>query len=136
MQEEAEKEEKRRVREESELCKQLRKQQEEAERDQRRREKQEAELKRQLDVQKQASVMERFLSKMKKTASSKNEKSSTNLPGISNKSGMMLEAATYSMDSILSSNHEINATDIFKYVTFFFLLLGFALQLCYRSMSN
>ncbi|KAK4796326.1 hypothetical protein SAY86_028652 [Trapa natans] len=115
LQEEADKEEKRRLREESELNKQLRKQQEEAERDQRRREKQEAEMKRQLALQKQASIMERFLSKTKKTTSHENEKSSSNLPGIPDmKSGMLPDAATDSMDSFLSLNREISAADIFK----------------------
>ncbi|KAK4745734.1 hypothetical protein SAY87_012046 [Trapa incisa] len=61
LQEEAEKEEKRRVREESELNKQLRKQQEKVERDQCRQEKEEEEMKRKLSLQKQASIMERFL---------------------------------------------------------------------------
>ncbi|PWA99011.1 chromatin assembly factor-1 [Artemisia annua] len=68
LQEEAEKEEKRR---EIEMKKQLKKQQEEAEKEekeQRRREKEEAEQKKQLALQKQASVLERFLKKSKSSS--------------------------------------------------------------------
>ncbi|KAI3762306.1 hypothetical protein L1987_52731 [Smallanthus sonchifolius] len=62
LQEEAEKEEKRC---ENEMKKQLKKQQEEAEKEQRRREKEESEQKKQLALQKQASILERFLKKSK-----------------------------------------------------------------------
>ena len=61
MQQEAEKDVKHREKEEAELRKQLKRKQDEAEREQRRREKEEAELKKQRSVQKQASIMERFL---------------------------------------------------------------------------
>lgn len=102
------------------MNKHLRKQQEEAEKDQRRREKEEAELKRQQAVQKQASIMERFLNKRKKATFPKNEKSSSNSPSTADKkTEMMLDAATCSMDSILSSNLEINAADILKCVPFY-----------------
>ncbi|XP_031381599.1 chromatin assembly factor 1 subunit FAS1 isoform X1 [Punica granatum] len=115
LQEEAEKEEKRREREENELSKQLRKQQEEIERDQRRREREEAELKQQLSVQKQASIMERFLKKAKTSPSSPNQQS-TNGTGTWDKKNetVVHGAVTCAMDCALSSNLEINAEDILK----------------------
>ncbi|VVA94680.1 unnamed protein product [Arabis nemorensis] len=51
--------------EESESRKRIKKQQDESEREHRRREKEQAELKKQLEVQKQASIMERFLKRSK-----------------------------------------------------------------------
>ncbi|XP_071712026.1 chromatin assembly factor 1 subunit FAS1-like [Rutidosis leptorrhynchoides] len=62
LQDEAEKEEKRR---DNEMKKHLKKQQEEAEKELRRREKEEAEQKKQLALQKQASILERFIIKTK-----------------------------------------------------------------------
>lgn len=114
MQEEAEKEEKRREKEESELRKQMIKQQEEAEKDQRRREKEEAELKKKLSIQKQASIMERFL-KRPKINPSKIEPSSPEaitFDSTSKKSESQHEAATCSMDCTLLSNKDITVEDI------------------------
>ncbi|KAF8099203.1 hypothetical protein N665_0248s0032 [Sinapis alba] len=55
--------------EEAELRKRIKKQQDEAEKEQKRREKEQTELKKQLEVQKQASIMERFLKRSKDTSS-------------------------------------------------------------------
>ncbi|KAK1287712.1 Chromatin assembly factor 1 subunit FSM [Acorus calamus] len=63
LQEEAEKEARRREKEEAEFKKQQKRQQEEAEKELKRQEKEKAEIKKQLAVQKQATLMERFLKK-------------------------------------------------------------------------
>ncbi|CAG7903868.1 unnamed protein product [Brassica rapa] len=55
--------------EEAESRKRIKKQQDESEKEQKRREKEQAELKKQLGVQKQASIMERFLKRSKDTSS-------------------------------------------------------------------
>ncbi|KAL0700964.1 hypothetical protein Bca4012_057086 [Brassica carinata] len=55
--------------EEAESRKRIKKQQDESEKEQKRREKEQAELKKQLEVQKQASIMERFLKRSKVTSS-------------------------------------------------------------------
>ncbi|KAJ4871522.1 Chromatin assembly factor 1 subunit FAS1 [Raphanus sativus] len=55
--------------EEAESRKRIKKQQDESEKEQKRREKEQAELKKQLEVQKQASIMERFLKRSKDTSS-------------------------------------------------------------------
>ncbi|CAN8238199.1 unnamed protein product [Cochlearia groenlandica] len=55
--------------EESESRKRIKKQQDESEREQKRREKEQAELKKQHEVQKQASIMERFLKRSKDSSS-------------------------------------------------------------------
>lgn len=114
LQDEAEKEDKRREKEEAELRKQLKRQQEEAERDQRRREKEEAELKKQLALQKQATLMERFLKKSKSSSPSQKvpspaETKSADLP--CKKATQVLESVTLSMDSILS---QYDATEVEK----------------------
>ncbi|KAK6911768.1 Chromatin assembly factor 1 subunit A [Dillenia turbinata] len=114
---EAEKDERRREKEEFEMKKQLRKQQGEAEKDQRRREKEEAELKKQLSIQKQASMMERFLKRSKS-----NSISPTNQPSerelTSNVSSGVGEsnphAVTVSMDIILSLENQDGAEDLWK----------------------
>ncbi|KAL4325319.1 hypothetical protein GQ457_11G005640 [Hibiscus cannabinus] len=114
LQDEAKMDGKRREREEAEMRMKLRKQQEEAERDQRRREKEEAELKKKLSIQKQASVMERFLKKCKTspcqieemtrpTAYSPSTKKNENVP----------ETITLSMDRALSSK-AANIADLHK----------------------
>lgn len=114
---EVEKDERRREREESEMRKLVRKQQEEAEKDQRRREKEEAELKKQLSIQKQASIMERFLKRSKTSPSCQNDQSSTKAAtsdSLSKKSEKMPDAVTLSMDCALLSNDEIGVDDIWK----------------------
>ena len=120
LQEEAEKDERRREREEAEIRKQLRKQQEEAERDQRWREREEAELKKKLLIQKQASVMERFLKKCKTPPDQIEElaKPTTYSPS-TEKSEKVSEAITLSMDSALSSKEETNIDGLRKWVSLF-----------------
>ncbi|KAJ4809594.1 Chromatin assembly factor 1 subunit fas1 [Rhynchospora pubera] len=119
MQEEAEKEAKRREKEEAELKRQLKKQEEEAEREQKRREKEEAELKKQLILKKQASVMERFLSKSKKHNNeiehSKNcllKKEA--MDESTKKTEVVLGAATLSMDSAFSIGENLSLDDIWR----------------------
>ncbi|XWS65239.1 hypothetical protein CRYUN_Cryun05aG0075300 [Craigia yunnanensis] len=115
LQEEAEKDERRREREEAEMRKQLRKQQEEAGKDQRRREKEEAELKKKLSIQKQASVMERFLKKSKTSPGQIEELTNPiTYSQSTEKSEKVPEAITLSMDSVLSSKGETNNDDIRK----------------------
>ncbi|KAI0494296.1 hypothetical protein KFK09_024428 [Dendrobium nobile] len=65
LQEEAATEEKRLEKERAELRKQLKKQEVQAKRDQQRHEKEAAELKKQIKIQKQATIMERFLKRTK-----------------------------------------------------------------------
>lgn len=99
------------------------KQEQEAEKDQRRREKEEAELKKQLSIQKQASIMERFLKRSKTSPSCEHDKSSakaTTSDSSSQKYENMLVAVTNVMDCILSSN-DIDASEIGKYVSFIML---------------
>lgn len=100
------------------MRKQLRKLQEEAEKDQRRRVKEEAEQKRQLTIQKQASIMERFLKRSKTSPCQKDQSSikATISDVPSNMCRNIPEAVTESMDSTLSSSVEINFEDIRKWV--------------------
>ena len=117
LQDEAEKDERRREREESEMQKQLKKQQEEAEKEQRRREKEEAVLKKQRAIQKQASIMERFVKRNKNNSISQNDQSSTKATtsySSPNKSEKMPESVTLSMDLVLSSKHRIDSEEIRK----------------------
>ncbi|MCE3216832.1 hypothetical protein HAX54_008349, partial [Datura stramonium] len=116
LQSEAEKEEKRFEKEESKLKKQMMREQEEIEKDRRRKEKEEAEVKRQLTLQKQASMMERFLKRSKTYSSSQNslsldEPASDFAPS---KSEKMPESVTLSMDSVLTHNDDLNADDLWK----------------------
>ncbi|XP_021289832.1 chromatin assembly factor 1 subunit FAS1 [Herrania umbratica] len=115
LQEVVEKDERRREREEAEMRKQLRKQQEEVERDQRRREKVEAELKKQLLIQKQASLMERFLKKCKTSPIQieQSTKPATFCPS-TQKSEKVPEAITLLMDTTFSSKEETNMDDLRK----------------------
>lgn len=98
------------------MRKQLRKQQEEVEKDQRRREREEAQQKKQFSIQKQASIMERFLKRTKTSQCLKNQSSikatTSDIP--SKKSDNMPEAVTQSMDNTLSSSIDINVEDIRK----------------------
>ncbi|XP_038714317.1 chromatin assembly factor 1 subunit FAS1-like isoform X2 [Tripterygium wilfordii] len=98
---------------ESETKKQLRKQREDAEKSQRRHEKEEAELKRKLAIQKQASMMERFLKRSKTTSPGRNDHqtSKANLVASLSKDR---ESIFKAMDHVLSSNNEINTDDIRK----------------------
>ncbi|KAI3783743.1 hypothetical protein L1987_42829 [Smallanthus sonchifolius] len=114
LQDEAEKEEKRR---EIEMKKQLKKQQEEAEKEQRSREKEEAEQKKQLALQKQASILERFLIKskisspvqvdqsvIKETATCIAPKQKEHVP----------DSVIQSVDNALSSKEEFDAKELWK----------------------
>lgn len=98
------------------MNKQLKRQQEEAEKDQRRREKEETERKKQHAMQKQASIMERFLKKAKASSTMQNEAPSTSVPLKSDSKCMrMAEAVISAIDSALHSNQEKSADDIRKY---------------------
>lgn len=127
------------------------KQQQEAEKDQRRREKEEADLKKQLSIQKQASIMERFLKRSKTSPSCEHDKSSAKVitsDSSSQKYENVLDAVTVVMDRILSSN-DIDASEISKYVFFIILfsivsclfqkllyLIFFSLTLCRSHLSS
>ncbi|GAV79235.1 CAF1A domain-containing protein, partial [Cephalotus follicularis] len=117
LQEEAEKDERRREKEESETRKQLRKQHEEAEKDQRRREKEEAELKKKLGIQKQASLMERFLKRCKANLPCHQDQSlskATTSDSSSIKIEKLHHPVTQSMDCALSLNDNFNFDDLRK----------------------
>ncbi|KAH1044659.1 hypothetical protein AAZX31_09G227000 [Glycine max] len=102
----------------SEKKKQQKKQVDEAEKDQRRKEKAEAELKKKRSLQKQASIMERFLKRSKNSPSpSEKDKVSTkstasDLLRCKNKS--LFESATLSMDCTLASSSDVMLEDIRK----------------------
>ncbi|KAF2292021.1 hypothetical protein GH714_000198 [Hevea brasiliensis] len=117
LQEEADKDEKRREKEESEMRRHLRKQQEEAEKEQRRREKEEAELKKRIAIQKQASIMERFIKRSKSNSPCQNDEALTKMPAPdlkSKHSEKMPGAVTVAMDHTLSSNDNLRFNDIRK----------------------
>uniref|UniRef100_A0A2P2K374 JHL23J11.8 protein n=1 Tax=Rhizophora mucronata TaxID=61149 RepID=A0A2P2K374_RHIMU len=117
LQEEAEKDERCRQKHESEMQKQLRKQHEDVEKEQRRREKEEAELKRQLSIQKQASMMERFLKRSNTSLSCQNDQSSSkkSMPSSSSKEvEKMPDALTLLMDCALLSNDQFILGNIRK----------------------
>lgn len=93
----------------------LKKQQEELEKDQRRREKEEAEMKRQLSVQKQATLMERFLKGGKTNSSIKNNQppnKTSDSPPQTNEE--LLESVTLAMDSVFSTSYRPKEEDIWK----------------------
>ncbi|KAF8402385.1 hypothetical protein HHK36_013340 [Tetracentron sinense] len=117
LQDEAEIEERRREKEESEMKKQLKRLQEEAEKDQRRREKEEAEIKKQLSIQKQATIMQRFLKSQKNNSTNLYDPSSTQaMPSDSPKKRdeEMRNAVTLSVDCALSMKDEMNTVDLRK----------------------
>ncbi|KVI07544.1 Chromatin assembly factor 1 subunit A [Cynara cardunculus var. scolymus] len=114
LQDEAEKEEKRR---ETEIRKQLKKQQEEADKEQRRREKEEAEQKRQHALQKQASILERFLKKSKSGSPVQADQSLVKASGtdISPKQRVHVsESVIQSMDDALTLNDEFDEKELWK----------------------
>ena len=97
--------------------KQQKKQAEEAEKDQRRREKEEAELKKKRSLQKQVSIMERFLKRSKPNPSVQSDKVSieptaSDLSNSKNESVSM--SATLSMDNVLASSSDIKPEDLRK----------------------
>eukprot|EP00268_Persea_americana_P005331 TRINITY_DN11783_c0_g2_i3.p1 TRINITY_DN11783_c0_g2~~TRINITY_DN11783_c0_g2_i3.p1 ORF type:complete len:663 (-),score=169.72 TRINITY_DN11783_c0_g2_i3:137-2125(-) len=116
MKEEFEKGEKRREKEDTELRKQLKRKRDEAEKDQRRREKEESELKEQLALQKQASIMNRFLKGNKKNpvmnvAKSPWKASESDSTG-NGKQGV--DTATSSMDAFFSQINGIDTDDLLR----------------------
>ncbi|KAJ6794028.1 chromatin assembly factor 1 subunit FSM [Iris pallida] len=116
LQDEAEKEEKCREKEELELKKQLKKQQDEAEKDQKRREKEDAEMKKQLAIQKQASIMQRFL----KSKSNNNQEvimgkvpsMKEPMDGLACKEEVVVNATTSAMDCIFSQQGSLPNEDL------------------------
>ncbi|KAL9248293.1 hypothetical protein vseg_021632 [Gypsophila vaccaria] len=115
-QQEAEKDEKRREKEESEMRKHLKRKQEEADKEQRQKEKEEAELKKKLAVQKQASIMERFLRKSSTASTAQNDQSTdvvTSLPN-ADKKELAYEPVSVRMDSALQQTIDIDITEIRK----------------------
>ncbi|KAE9617704.1 hypothetical protein Lal_00018595 [Lupinus albus] len=93
------------------------KQTEEAEKVQRRREKDEAELRKKRSLQKQASIMERFLKKSKTSPSPQNEKVSTESlvsDSQSIKSKHVSASATLSMDFTFASTTDVSLEDVRK----------------------
>nr|KYP64197.1 hypothetical protein KK1_018787 [Cajanus cajan] len=99
----------------SEKKKQQKKQVEEAEKDQRRKEKAEAELKKKRSLQKQASIMERFLKRSKINPPSQKDQVSVKSPASdlsSSNSESLFESATISMDCTLASSSDVALEDI------------------------
>ncbi|CAJ1823962.1 unnamed protein product [Sphenostylis stenocarpa] len=92
------------------------KQVEETEREKRRRLKAAAELKQKRSLEKQASLMERFLKRCKTNSSSddKVSKKSTASDLSSDKNGGLFESATLSMDCTLASSGDLKLEDIRK----------------------
>jgi chromatin assembly factor 1 subunit A len=125
MQEEAEKEAKRRGKEEAELKKQLKKQQEEAEKEQKKHEKEEAELKKQILLKKQANMMERFLSKSKNSSKemelSENGLLKEDRDEFTHKADVVIGAVTLSMDSAFSKGEDLSADKIWRLVLFSYM---------------
>ncbi|KAI3943297.1 hypothetical protein MKW98_029441, partial [Papaver atlanticum] len=117
LQEEVEKEAKRREKEEAEMKKQIKRQQEEAEKEQRKREKEAADLKKQLAVKKQATMMERFFKSKKDSSSPQDGSPSMKSPAVDTsieREKHNLNSATFSMDSALSSSSGIDTVDLWK----------------------
>nr|QKZ93426.1 FAS1 [Vuralia turcica] len=93
------------------------KQPEDTEKVQRRREKEEAEFKRKRCLQKQASIMERFLKRSKTNPSVQNDEVSTKSiasDSSSSKSESVSASATLSMDCTLASSTDITLEDVRK----------------------
>lgn len=114
MQDEAEKEEKRR---ENEMKRQLKKQQEEAEKEVRRREKEEAEQKKQLALQKQASILERFLKKSKSSSPLQVDQSTIKSTIADISPGQRVhvpESVLQSMDNALSLKYEFDVKELWR----------------------
>ena len=113
---EAEKEEKRREREELELQKKLRRAKEEAEREQKSREKEEIEAKKLLSVRKQATIMQRFL-KIKKSNETENR---VNDHACSSLTDEHLDTTISLMDSKLSQENDVSVEDLQKSVSLYY----------------
>ncbi|CAK8542543.1 unnamed protein product [Lathyrus sativus] len=102
-----------------EKCSEQKKQQkrlvEEAEKDQRRQEKEEAELKKKRNLQKQVSIMERFLKRSKPNPSVQSDKVSVEPTAsdlISSKDENLSKSATLLMDDVLASSSDITPEDL------------------------
>ncbi|GAB4835407.1 hypothetical protein Ancab_000317 [Ancistrocladus abbreviatus] len=106
MQENAEKDEKRCDKEESQMRKQLKRKQGEPERDQHCRGKEEAKIKKQCSIQKQASIMERFLKKSKSNPVSENDQLSTSVSPSA--------VSTGRRESLPESKDDIDMGEIYK----------------------
>ncbi|KAL9234852.1 hypothetical protein vseg_009673 [Gypsophila vaccaria] len=116
LQQEAERDEKRREKEESEMRKQLKRKQEEAEKEQRRKEKEEAELKKQLAVQKQASIMERFVKKRRIDSVPEKDQPegiATDNADVKRRESI-LKSVSQLMDSALEHTNDIDVDEIRK----------------------
>ncbi|XP_058756126.1 chromatin assembly factor 1 subunit FAS1-like [Vicia villosa] len=106
------------VRSDEKCCEQKKQQKrlvEEAEKEQRRREKEEAELKKKRNLQKQVSIMERFLKRSKPNPSVQNDKVSvepTASDFISSKDENLSKSATLLMDDVLASSSDISPEDL------------------------
>ncbi|KAL2330147.1 hypothetical protein Fmac_017728 [Flemingia macrophylla] len=97
--------------------KQQKKQVEDSEKDQRRREKAEAELKKKRSLQKQVSIMERFLKRSKINPPCQNDQVSTKTTASDSsgiKSESLFESATISMDCTLASSSGVTLEDLRK----------------------
>ncbi|KAF7805286.1 chromatin assembly factor 1 subunit FAS1 [Senna tora] len=97
--------------------KQLKKQQEEGEKDQRRQEKEEAELKKKRSLQKQASIMERFLKRSKASPSCQNDQFPAKIitsESLNRECESLSGSVTLSMDSGLALSSEISMEDVRK----------------------
>jgi chromatin assembly factor 1 subunit A len=111
---EAEKDQRRREKEEAELKKKREKEEAELKK---KREKEEAELKKKRSIQKQASIMERFLKRSKPNPSVQNDKVSTKPTAsdlLCTKNEIVSKSATLSMDNVLASCSDIVPEDLRK----------------------
>lgn len=114
LQDVTENEEKHREKDEFVLRKQLKRKQEEAEKDLQRRQKEEDVLKKRNALQKQASLMERFLKKGKDSSPLQKDPSPAKTDSFFNRNLEMIESVTMSMDSALSHNDEISKDSVWK----------------------
>ncbi|CAJ2645587.1 unnamed protein product [Trifolium pratense] len=109
---EVEKDQRRREKDEAELKKKREKEEAELKK---KREKEEAELKKKRSLQKQASIMERFLKRSKPNPSVQNDKVSTEPTAsdlLSTKNEIVSKSATLSMDNVLASSSDITPEDL------------------------
>ncbi|GAA0148023.1 chromatin/chromatin-binding, or -regulatory protein [Lithospermum erythrorhizon] len=114
MQDEAEKEARRREKEESDKRKHLKRQQEELEKEHQRKEREKTELKMQTSLQKQASLMERFLKKAKPAPTSLGDQSLQKATSTTNGDAKMHTSVTHSMDEILSLNDQFDSENLWR----------------------
>ncbi|KAK1370876.1 Chromatin assembly factor 1 subunit FAS1 [Heracleum sosnowskyi] len=128
LQDVTENEEKRRKKEEFVLRKQLKRKQEEAEKDLRCRQKEEDVLKNRHALQKQASLMERFLKKGKDSSPLQKDPSPAKTDSFSNWNLEMIESVTLSMDSALLHFDEISKESVWKSHTTYWRHLGHGIR--------